>query len=137
CKHDGSDGIWVPERIPSNHPIFNNPVLPVPVKLSIPIVIHCVGTQSNNRAYLDCKLATFLNISRERICAASDKKPLSAEHFQAVSMFINHLQDTFGAGEDVQDYMTQEEFEEWFDNYKSNQAENGKRDWETVGSIYA
>jgi len=48
--------------IPSDHSIFARQLLEVPCILGIPMVIHRVGTQSNNQPELDCQIATYLNI---------------------------------------------------------------------------
>jgi hypothetical protein len=48
--------------IPSNHPVFDGPLLEVPAKTHIPLVIHRIGTKSKHRADLECPIATCLNI---------------------------------------------------------------------------
>jgi hypothetical protein len=49
--------------IPTDHTIFAGPLLEVPAIMGIPIVIQRLGTHSNNRADLDCRVATFLNVT--------------------------------------------------------------------------
>lgn len=140
------------QDIPSNHPIFNNPVLPVPGRIVIPLVIHRLGTQSRNRADLDCRIATYLNVEYEDglapphweshvgtcIVTRKDKKPLSSEHLEAVWMFIDRLMDYFGEDgpEEAHRNISKPKFERWFKGYKEGQVVNHRDEWKNVGSIY-
>ena len=145
-----SGGFWN-VSVPANHTMFDSPLLEVPAIMGIPLVIHRVGTQSNNRADLDCRIATFLNVKYEDgfaprewqshvgtcIVARKDKKPLSAEHLEAVWMYIDRLMDIFGeeGPEKAQKEISRDSFEEWFEDYKNNEVENGRENWKNVGSI--
>jgi hypothetical protein len=48
--------------IPSSHVSFDGPLLEIPAKMHILLVIHRIGTKANSRAGLDCRIATCLNI---------------------------------------------------------------------------
>jgi hypothetical protein len=148
----GKAGSWHNANIESNHPIFDNELLEVPALMGIPLVIHRVGTQSANRADLDNRIATFLDIaydtgfsppewqSRVRSCliARKDKKPLSSAHMEAVWMYIDRVLDIFGDSgpKRAQARINKDDVEEWFENYKESAAENGHDKWRDVGSIY-
>jgi hypothetical protein len=138
--------------IPTDHTIFAGPLLEVPAIMGIPLVIQRLGTHSNNRADLDCRVATFLDVTFQDgfappewqshvgscMVARKDKKPLSAENFDAVWMYIGRLMDIFGdegpAAE--QKEINREDFENWFESYKENNVENGRDEWKGVGSLY-
>jgi hypothetical protein len=138
--------------MPSHHPIFNGPLLKVPARMDIPLVIYRIGIESDNRVGLDCRIANFLNINYTTgfvpdewqsgvgscIDARKDKRPLSEEHLEAVWMYIDRLMDIFceDGPEAAQEEMTRECFEEWFEDYKATEAENGKANWRNVASIY-
>lgn len=145
-----SGGFWEVD-VPSDHSIFEKPLLEVPALLGIPLVIHRVGTQSNNRVDLDCPIATWLNIksadgfapmewqSHVGTClvARKDKKSPSQEHMDAVHMYISSLLDMFGDGPKyAQKGITRTAFEKWFEGYKREQVGNGHTNWEKVGSIF-
>ncbi|KAF2867728.1 hypothetical protein BDV95DRAFT_502055, partial [Massariosphaeria phaeospora] len=134
-----------------DHPIFDKPIVPVPALLGVPLVMHKVGTRSNNNgADLSCRIATCLNADPETsfapptwqfpgtcIVARRDRKPLSSEHLEAVWMYIDKLQDYHPEDEpeDAEDPMSREGFEGWFEDYKNDQAENGRDGWKDVGAI--
>ncbi|KAH4372356.1 hypothetical protein HBH99_232610 [Parastagonospora nodorum] len=125
-------GFWGVD-IPADYSIFEKTILEVPAILGIPLVIHRVGTQSNNRTDLDCQIATFLNVKYEDgrappqwqshvgtcLVAHKDKKPLASQHLEA-----------------AQKEITKKRFETWFENYNENAAENGRTEWKDVGSLY-
>lgn len=138
--------------IPADHSIFDKAILEVPAILGIPLVIHRVGTQSNNRADLDCQIATYLNVTYEYglappqwqshvgtcLVARKDKKPLTSQHLEAVWMYIVRLMDFYGeqSPREAQKRITRQRFEKWFENYKKIEAENGRSEWKDVGSLY-
>lgn len=109
CKSEDSGSLTAVE-IPSNHIIFQSHVLPVPSLLEIPLVIHRVGTHSEDEADLDCQIATYLNIhpvsgfapeqwlSRVGTCvvARKDGKPLKVEQLDMVWTFIDEVLDKYG-----------------------------------------
>jgi len=146
-----SGGFWEVD-IPSNHSMFDGPLLEVPAILGVPLVIHRVGTQSNNRADLDCQIATFLNITYRDgmappewqshvgscLVARKDKKPLSSQHLEAVWMYIDRILDYFGeeGPREAQKLITRKDFEKWLENYKLREASNGRSEWADVGSLY-
>ncbi|KAF1847749.1 uncharacterized protein K460DRAFT_363787 [Cucurbitaria berberidis CBS 394.84] len=150
CEKEG--GGFRKISLEPNHIVFDGPLLQVPAIMGIPLVIHRVGTKSNNRADLDCRIATFLNVKYEDgfappqwqshvgtcIVARKDKKPLSAEHVEAVWMYIDKLMDTFGeeGPQAAQKEISREHYEEWFERYRDSEAENGRDEWRNVGSIY-
>ncbi|KAF7556516.1 hypothetical protein G7Z17_g1376 [Cylindrodendrum hubeiense] len=53
---------WSSTTIPSDHAVFSNAVPPIPGLIGVPLVVHCVGTRSANRADLDNSIAMYLNI---------------------------------------------------------------------------
>jgi hypothetical protein len=143
-------GFWEVD-IPSNHTMFDNPLLEVPALLEVPIVIYRVGTQSTSQSGLDCQIATYLNIkyvdglappewqSRVGSClvARKDKKPLSSQHLEAVWMYIDRILDHFSEGaRGAQQLITRQQFEGWLGIYSHNQVINGRTEWGNVGSLY-
>jgi hypothetical protein len=138
--------------IRNDHPVFDNPLLEVPAIMGTPLVIHRLGTQSNTRADLDCRIATFLNVTYRDglapsewqshvgscLVARKDKKPLSAENLEAVWMYIDRLMHFFGeeGPESAQKEINREGFESWFPGYKKECAGFGRDKWKDVGSLY-
>jgi hypothetical protein len=137
--------------IPIDHTIFDNPLLEVPAIMGIPLVIHRLGTKSNNRADLDCLVATFLNVTYRDgfappewqshvgscLVARKDKKPLSVEQLEAVWLYIDRLMDMFGDGpKSAQKNMNRDDFESWFEEYKEESVGYGQDQWKDVGSLY-
>lgn len=137
--------------VPSDHALFDRPILEVPGIMGIPLVIYRVGTPSSNRTDLDCQIATFLNVtyddglapaewqSRVGTClvARKDKKPLTSMHLEAVWMYIDRLMDLYGEGpKRAQKEIARERFEKWLENYKRNEAMNGRPEWKDFGSLY-
>jgi hypothetical protein len=53
---------WDVVQIPADHPVFRGAPLPVAVRLEVPLVMVREGTRSDERADLDCQIATFLAI---------------------------------------------------------------------------
>jgi hypothetical protein len=130
--------------IPIDHTIFDNPLLEVPAIMGVPLVIHRLGTKSNNRADLDCRIATFLIVTfRDGLAspelqshvgsclvARKDKKPLSSEHLEAVWMYIDRLMDMFGDGpKSAQKDINRDDFESWFEGYRKECAGYGRDEW--------
>lgn len=152
CTKDSGNGDFWNVDIPTNDAVFDGPLLEAPAIMGIPLVIRRLGTQSNNRTYLDCRIATLLNVKYSDglaplewqshvgscIIARKDKKPLSSEHLEAVWMYMDRLMDTYGeeGPKAAQKETTRESFEEWFEDYKDNEVENGRPSWEHVGSLY-
>lgn len=143
-------GFWEVD-IPSDHSIFDEPLLEVPALLGIPLVIHRLGTQLNIRADLDCHIATWRNIKYANgfapiewqshvgtcLVARKDKKPLNEEHMDAVRMYVSRLLDLFGNDPKyAQKEMTRAAFEKWFENYRAREIENGHPNWEKVVSLF-
>ncbi|KAH4225276.1 hypothetical protein HBI81_236420 [Parastagonospora nodorum] len=125
----------------ADHSIFEKTILGVPAILGIPLAIHRVGTQSNNRADLDCQIATFLNVKYEDglapqwqshvgtcLVAREDKEPLTSQHLEALWMYIDRVMNFCGeeGPRQAQKEITKKRFETWFENYKENEAENGR-----------
>ncbi|KAM6506511.1 hypothetical protein FSOLCH5_013488 [Fusarium solani] len=89
---------WSATTIQADHPIFSQPVPPVPGLIEVPLVLHRVGTRSANRADLDNQIATYLNIDDESgfappewrsyvgtvVVARKDMKPLLPHHLEGV-----------------------------------------------------
>ncbi|KAH6986715.1 hypothetical protein EDB80DRAFT_874749 [Ilyonectria destructans] len=53
---------WSATTIQADHPVFSQPVPPVPGHIEVPLALYRVGTQSANRADLDNQIAIYLNI---------------------------------------------------------------------------
>ncbi|KAF2450155.1 hypothetical protein P171DRAFT_426616 [Karstenula rhodostoma CBS 690.94] len=144
-------------RIPDNHPILDEKVLPVPGLIGIPLVIYKVDTKrvKVTDPGLDNQKATFLNIDATTefapdgwqggrigscIVARKDKKPLREEHFEAVWMYIDRILDDFGDGgyEMARRWYSRPKFEKWFAVYNREQLQYEQRSgWkEDPGSPY-
>ncbi|KGO50194.1 Uncharacterized conserved protein UCP028035 [Penicillium expansum] len=138
--------------IPSNHPIFNNRVPPVPALLDFPIVVHRVGTPDNGAFdHLDNQAITYIHITTETglappewqsgigtvIVARKDKKDLSPEHYEAIWMYCDHILDYFGEGEGAPKHLfTRQAFERWFVGYQKEQLGFGRQEWTSVPPLY-
>jgi hypothetical protein len=132
--------------------MFDTALLEVPALLGIPMVIYRVGIQSPDRADLDCRIATYLNITYANsrappewqshvgscLVARKDKKPVSSQHLEAVWMYLDRLAGAFSEDgpKEAREMITREGFEEWLENYKENSALSGRPEWENVGSLY-
>lgn len=146
CAKDGYG--YQEIQIPSDHPVFDEALLPVPARLGVPLVIYRMGTQSPNRADLDCRVATYLNVTYEDgiappawqshigtcLVARKDKKRFSEQHMDAIEMYIDRLMDYFG---DEGPYAAQrqirpEVFEKWFESFRDGRKKNGDAGWENV-----
>jgi hypothetical protein len=149
CAKDGYGYSEI--QIPGDHPIFDEAILPVPARIGVPLVIYRMGTQSPDRADLDCRVATYLNVTYEDgiappawqshvgtcLVARKDKKPFSMQHMDAIEMYIDMLMDYFGDDGPyaAQRQITPEVFEKWFENYSANQKKDGRSGWENVPSF--
>ena len=149
---------WSATTLPADHPVFSQPVPPVPGLIEVPLVLHCVGTQSANRAYLDNQIATYLNIDATSgfappewqsyvgtvIAARKDRKPLLPQHLEGVWMYCDHILDIFGEGEGApRQLYNRAAFEKWWEQYCEEQedrpGQGGQRDpedWRAVRSPY-
>ena len=142
---------WSATTIPSDHPVFNNTVPPVPALLDFPIAIHRLGTPSNG-AYdcLDNQAITYLNIEPESgfappqwqsgigsvIVARKDKRDLSPEHYEAIWMYCDYILEYFGDGSAPKHLYNRQAFERWFAGYKRDSAYNGRSEWSSVAPLY-
>ncbi|KAF2821945.1 hypothetical protein CC86DRAFT_396896 [Ophiobolus disseminans] len=142
-------GVFFEVDIPANHHIFDGPLLEVPAKLDIPLVIYRLGTQSNYRPDLDCQIATFLNIKYEDGLAPPQwqshvgscllaRKDISSKHLEAVWMYIDKILDYYGelGTREAQELISREGFEKWLENYKRIEIYDGREEWKDVGSLY-
>ena len=150
---------WSATTIPSDHPVFSQPVPPVPGLIGVPLVLYRVGTRSTNQAELDNQIATYINIDAESgfappewqsyvgtvIAARKDKKPLPPQHLEGVWMYCDYILDVFGEGEGAPRRLyNRQAFEEWWERYCEDQKENrsgirGEQDpddWRAVRSPY-
>ncbi|KAH8665309.1 hypothetical protein BGZ61DRAFT_484404 [Ilyonectria robusta] len=150
---------WSATTIQADHPVFSQPVPPVPGLIEVPLALYRVGTQSANRADLDNQIATYLNIDAETgfaspewrsyvgtvVVARKDMKPLLPHHLEGVWMYCDRILDLFGEGEGApRSLYNREAFEEWWKDYCEEQKEfrpgNGGEkdpdDWRAVRSPY-
>ena len=149
---------WSATRLPADHAVFSQPVSPVPRLIGIPLVLHRVGTQSANRADLDNRIVTFLNIDTTSgvappewqnhvgtvIAARRDRKPLLPQHLEGVWMYCEYILDLFGEGERAPSRLyNRAAFEKWWEQYCEEQGDRpgkgGGRDpddWRAVRSPY-
>lgn len=150
---------WSATMIKADHPVFSNPVPPIPGLIEVPLVLHRVGTQSANQADLDNQIATYLNIDAESgfappewqsyvgtvVVARKDRKPLLPHHLEGVWIYCDYILDIFGEGEGVPTHLyNRQAFEKWWKNYCEEQKEyrsgNGGEsdldDWRVVRSPY-
>jgi hypothetical protein len=127
-------------------------MLEVPAMLGIPLVMARVGTKSDYQPDLDCRIATYFNIKYEDglapphwqshvgscLVARKDKKPLSSQHLEAVWMYMDRLLNCYGetSPKKAQKLVNRADFEKWFATYKRNGVINGRKEWESVGSLY-
>lgn len=150
---------WAATEIPADHPVFSESVPPVPAAIDIPLVIHRVGTRSNNRADLDNQIATYLNIDLASglapaawqshvgtvIIARKDKKKLLPHHVEDVWMYCDRIADMFGDGAAPTRMYNRQAFERWWKNYCAEQpyfrrgrgGEMDSDDWRAVRSPFA
>lgn len=149
---------WSATTLPADHPIFSQPVPPVPRLIEVPLVLHRVGTQSANRADLDNQIATYINIDAISgfappewqsyvgtvIAARKDRKPLLPQHLEGVWMYCDYILDLFGEGEGAPSRLyNRAAFEKWWKQYCEEQedrpgkgGEQDPDDWRAVRSPY-
>ena len=149
---------WSATTLPTDHPVFSQPVPPVARLIRIPLVLHRVGTQSANQADLNNQIATYLNIDATSgfappewqsyvgtvIAARKDRKTLLPQHLEGVWMYCDHILDIFGEGEGAPRRLyNRAAFEEWWKQYCEEQEDRpgkgGERDpddWRAVSSPY-
>jgi hypothetical protein len=150
---------WSATTIPADHPIFSQPVPPVPRLVEVPLVLHRVGTQSANRADLDNQIATYINVDADSgfaplawqshvgtvVVARKDKKPLLPHHVEGMWMYCDRILDRFGDGEGPPRRLyNRQAFETWWKHYCEEQrgfrlgsgGENDPDDWRVVRSPY-
>ncbi|KAH7146636.1 hypothetical protein B0J13DRAFT_417075, partial [Dactylonectria estremocensis] len=80
--------------IQADHPIFSQPVPPIPGLIDVPLVLYRVGTQSAHRADLDRR--SYVGTV---VVARKDMKPLLSRHIEGVWMYRDRILDLFGKGE--------------------------------------
>ena len=149
---------WSATTIPQDHPVFSQPVAPVPALIEIPLVLHRVGTRSTNRADLDNQIATYLNIDADTgfappawqshvgtvVVARKDKKPLLPTHLEGVWMYCDRILDLFGEGDIPRRLYNRQAFQKWWKGYCEEQkrfrfgrgGEEDINDWREVRSPY-
>lgn len=150
---------WSATTIPADHPVFSQPVPPVPGLIEVPLVLYRVGTQSANQADLNNQIATYLNIDAESgfappewqshvgtvIVARKDRKPLLPQHLEGVWMYCDHILDLSGEGEGAPRRLyNRQAFEKWWERYCKEQkgfrpgkgGEEDPDDWQAVRSPY-
>ncbi|KAJ5925337.1 hypothetical protein N7454_007976 [Penicillium verhagenii] len=151
CMGEGGPGGWTAITIPSDHPIFQNDVPPVPALLDFPVVIHRVGSRSNGQHnFLDNQPITYINIEAKSglapprwqsgigtvIIARKDKKDLSPEHYEAIWMYCDYILDWFGEGPTPTHLYSRQKFEQWFAGYKREAVMMGRMEWNSVPPLY-
>jgi hypothetical protein len=150
---------WSAHTVPGDHPMFLQPVAPIPALIEVPLVLHRVGTESVNQVDLDNQIATYLNIDANSgyappewqshvgtiLVARKDRKPFPPQHLEGVWMFCDHILDLFGEGEGPPRWLySRQAFEEWWAEYCEEQkrlraGKGGERDpddWRAVRSPY-
>jgi hypothetical protein len=149
---------WSATTIPQDHPVFSQPVAPVPALIEIPLVLHRVGTRSTNRADLDNQIATYLNIDADTgfappawqshvgtvVVARKDKKPLLPTHLEGVWMYCDRILDLFGEGDIPRRLYNRQAFQKWWKGYCEEQkrfrfgrgGEEDINDWREGRSPY-
>lgn len=150
---------WSATTIKADHPVFSNPVAPVPGLIGIPLVLHRAGTRSANRADLDNQIATYLNIDAASgfappawqslvgtvLVARKDRKPLLPQHLEGVWMYCDYILDLFGEGDGAPARLyNRPAFEKWWVKYCTEQkqfrpgtgGEEDPDDWRAVRSPY-
>ena len=150
---------WSATTIPADHPVFSQPVPPVPGLIEVPLVLHRVGTRSANRADLDNQIASYLNIDADSgfappawqtrvgtvVVARKDRKPLLPQHLEGVWMYCDRILDLFGEGEGAPRRLyNRQAFEKWWEGYCKEQkqfrfgkgGEEDPDDWRAVRSPY-
>ncbi|KAH7026714.1 uncharacterized protein B0I36DRAFT_331184 [Microdochium trichocladiopsis] len=161
CKKDQvSAPPWSATTIPTTHPVFDNPVPPVPDTIKIPLVFHRLGTVSNRQVDLDNQIATYINIDGgigfappewqshvgSVIVARQDRKALLPHHLEGVWMYCDHILDLFGerGGQALRELYSKQAFAKWWDGYCEEQkgfrlGTGGEKDpdeWSAVRSPY-
>jgi hypothetical protein len=97
-------------------------------------------------------IVTFLNVTYQDglappvwqshvgscLVARKYKKPLSVEYLEAVWIYIGRLMDLLAEDEPkiAPKDINKKDDEDWFENYKGNNVENGRSEWKNVGSFY-
>ncbi|WEW61540.1 hypothetical protein PRK78_007030 [Emydomyces testavorans] len=150
---------WSATTIPADHPVFSQPVPPIPALIEVPLVVHRVGTQSPNRPDLDNQIATYLNIDADSgfappewqsrvgtvVVARKDMKPLLPHHMEGVWMYCDRILDFFGEGGGApRNLYNRQAFERWWNGYCKEQkgfrfgagGEDDPDDWRAVRSPY-
>ncbi|KAH0600504.1 hypothetical protein MHUMG1_01501 [Metarhizium humberi] len=150
---------WSATTIPADHAVFSQQVPPVPGLISIPLVLHRMGTKSANRADLDNQIATYLNIDSDSgfapptwqshvgtvLVARKDRRPLLPQHLEGVWMYCDYILDIFGEGQGAPRWLyNRPAFEKWWEGYCKEQkcmraGKGGKHDpddWRAVASPY-
>jgi len=160
CNVDKRNSLpWSATTIPTDHPVFSQPVPPVPALIEVQLVLHRVGTQSTNRTDLDNQIATYLNIDPNSgfappvwqshvgtiVVARKDRKPLLPQHLEGVWMYCDRILDFFGEGEGAPRRLyNRKAFEKWWKGYCEEQkgfrfgrgGEGDPDDWRAVRSPY-
>ena len=89
---------WSATTLPADHPVFSQPVPPVPGLIGVLLVLYRVGTRSTNPAELNNQIATYISIDDESgfvppewqsyvgtvIAVCKDRKLLPLQHLEGV-----------------------------------------------------
>lgn len=123
-------------------PVFKEPVLPVWARLGIPLVMRRVGTTSDDRADLDCQIATYLAINDDNgfadmkwqsyvgtvIVARKDKMPLTPQHLEGLWMYAIEILEAFSNSDNGKineaRWYSPENYKRWWRRYTKEREEN-------------
>ncbi|KAG0645438.1 Vegetative incompatibility HET-E-1 [Hyphodiscus hymeniophilus] len=139
CKiEERSSPIWSATRIRADHPVFSRPLLPIPALVEVPMVMHRLGTQSNDCSDLDNQVATWLNIAPKSglapafwqdnvgtvIVARKDRKPLLPQHLEGMFGYCGRILDLFGNGDGAPTRTyNRAAFEKWWQGYAAQKRQ--------------
>jgi hypothetical protein len=127
---------WSATTLPTDHPVFSKPVLPVPALIEVPLVVYRLGTWSENVAELDNQAATYLNIDPNSgfappawqggvgtvVVARKDRKPLLLHHLEVVWDYCSRILDYFGNGEGAPiKFYNRQAFQKYWEKYCAEQ----------------
>lgn len=148
CNGDGGPN-WSGTTIPTNHPVFNEPVPPILALLEFPLACHRTGKRDGTPRFMENQAITCLNMAPETgiapqgwqtgvgtvILARKDKKDITPEHYEGIWMYCDYIRDYIGNGASNKLYRRQS-FESWFEGYKKEAIEMGRSEFITMPPLY-
>ncbi|KAK0701339.1 hypothetical protein B0T21DRAFT_417181 [Apiosordaria backusii] len=140
--------LWSSIAIPDIHPVFWEPVAPIPNLLGIPIAAYRVGTRTKRRHLLwneratslmrDPQFGTAPDHWREEIgsvlVARKDGKPLLVQHLECLYEHISRIVTILMGGSRPYSMYHWRSFESTWNEFKSERAD--KEDWKNVRTPY-